>query len=209
MCWRSHQAITNFSILQRRNNYKVTKIARNVANKIKTVCVSKSAKIPRSLLLGLWLPQCKNIENPINSVCVFRRQYPGCVTSSPSTLSSVFTEAPFLMVFWADHISRPGQIQPKTSACRVLDKRADIMLSFLLCCYEFEKIKIKTTNKVQSKYLFSRCYWNKMWNSHGSFPPKAFWRVCVGFSHHAFSSVTCAPHAPWGLGRTHGLIWSF
>lgn len=154
MCWRSHQAITNFSILQRHNNYKVTKIARNVANRIKTVCVSKSAKILRSLLLGLWSPQCKNIENPINNVCVFRRQYPGCVISSPSTLSSVFTEAPFLMVFWADHISRPGQIQPKTSACLVLDKRAYIMLSFLLCGYEFEKIKIKTTHKVQSKYLF-------------------------------------------------------
>lgn len=93
MC--SHQAITNFSILQRRNNYKVTKIARNVANRIKTVCVSGGAKILRSLLLGLWSPQCKNIENPINSVCVFRRQYPGGVISSPSTLSSVFTETPF------------------------------------------------------------------------------------------------------------------
>lgn len=210
MCWRSHQAITNFSILQRRNNYKVTKIARNVANKIKTVCVSRSAKILRSLLLGLWSPQCKNIENPINSVCVFSEGNILVASYHLHPLCHQFLPKPLLWWF-SEQIISPDLGRSNRKHLCVPSLISGPILCFLFYYAVWENKNKDNAQSTKQVSFFKDVIEIKCGIHMALFPPRAFRRVCVWFSHHsrAFSSVTCAPLAPWGLGHTHGLIWSF
>lgn len=78
-------------ISQQVNSCKMSEITRNVALSAYTRGFGFVCK--KFGVLAAWdcqSPQCKNIENPINNVCVFIRQCAGCFTLSTSALLNFF-----------------------------------------------------------------------------------------------------------------------
>lgn len=125
-------------ISQQVNSCKMSEITRNVALSAYTRGFGFVCK--KFEVLAAWdcqSPQCKNIENPINNVCVFIRQCAGCFTLSTSALLNFFffNRKPFLMVFCTCQILLKTRANTTGKKIIIIKKNKNLAISRSLSCY--------------------------------------------------------------------------